>query len=45
LKVAATAFRNYSFSLVDPNEELKVESIGISEKVGPLYVKVTKRQK
>lgn len=43
LKVLATLWRNYNLSAVDEHEVLRLESVGIDEKEGPLLCRVTKR--
>lgn len=43
VKLAAALFRNYTLELCDPNETLIVDSLGISEKKGPLLCRVQKR--
>jgi len=34
---------NYKFKLVDKNEELEMLNFGVTEKKGPLYVRVEAR--
>jgi hypothetical protein len=36
-KTVATLLRRYHANAVDPNEPLVTESVGISEKAGPLW--------
>ena len=42
-KLITTLLRNYSFEVADPQERLEVLSVGLSEKKGPLMVKISKR--
>lgn len=44
LKVLVTLWRNYQFSVVDEQEELAVESVGIDEKEAPLLCRVKRRE-
>ena len=43
-KVLAAVWRTYELTAVDADEELVMESFGISEKRGPLMVKACRRQ-
>jgi cytochrome P450 len=43
MRVLATVWRRFELELVDPNEELRVESVGIGEKEGPLMVRARLR--
>ncbi|OCT51550.1 putative benzoate 4-monooxygenase cytochrome P450 [Cladophialophora carrionii] len=43
VKILAAVWRRYELELVDPNEELVVESVGIGEKQGPLMVRAKLR--
>src|ERR1700743_489203 len=43
IKILATVWRRYDLELVDPDEELIMESVGIAEKQGPLMVRARLR--
>ena len=43
LKVATTILKFYELDLVEPDQEIRAVSVGISEKEGPLRVRVKRR--
>jgi cytochrome P450 len=43
LKILSTLWRNFEFKAIDKNEELKMESVGVGEKKGPLLCTARKR--
>jgi cytochrome P450 len=43
LKIVSTLWRNFEFEPVDKEEELKMQSVGVGEKKGPLLCTVRKR--
>ncbi|KAH8815492.1 cytochrome P450 [Xylogone sp. PMI_703] len=44
MKVFATLLRMYEFEVIDKDEVLKVDHVGIAEKKGPILCKVRKRE-
>jgi hypothetical protein len=43
VKILAAIWRRYDLELVEPDEKLVVESVGIGEKQGPLMVRARLR--
>jgi len=45
LKVVTTILKSYELEMVDPDHKITILSMGLSEKEGPLMVRVRRRMK